>query len=424
MRLSEILNENLGTLAQLNLGPLIGLLKTEFNPGSKRNPASMTGLATSFVDYPGHRITNTSEIIDIGPLSKGMTSLRKAFKQYNPDNMFDPYPKGFVLYVRNKAIIFAIIVGDKIRKQNPEVRVAYDLRDLEEYLTSYEEADREANKDKWMHRNLKIPRSSEQTLSRTEYPTTGNWAERRAGRIEILTPIVGKFMSAGELAYLVNQAADVTKEMGEPLTAKIIMSDIKALKKIQSRQHIRYELENTGDDLKTRLIKYKNTKKPTANSIQEFIDMVMKGQAKVINFNGRPWKTTIEKDYSPKDYHQKENLFKGIPFDIHYRSATPDSFDSLYITFMYDIMTGRLVPIEAQYDREKVILDDELWLRVRVGAGAMVKQMVIPKILNYIKTENFKEAKLIIGALRGTGVDWPELDTIEKSINIELAKKK
>lgn len=418
MRFSEILNERLGTLAQLNLGPLAQLLKLDVSISGRsrgrQRPDRITSVANKFV---GDNIGSTSEIIDIGAI-KNMAAIKKAFKAHTPEQWSAASPKGFVLYLNEKAILFGIVDEDDIRKSVPEIRVAYDFRgtNIEEYLTRFEQEDKEANLGKWRYNPNITPRSSEQDIKRIEYENN----ERK----EILIPVVGKIMSVGELARLINLVTEILKKMGESLTAKIIMSDVTASNKRSSRQTIAYALQKTGDTLKTRLVKYKNTKKPTANSIQEFIHMAMTRQAKVINFNGRPFNTEVS-NYENKI--EPQSLLKGIPFRISYKSADPNVHGGVGIRFVYDITSGKLVPIEAEYgdtysERVTVVLDDPLWLKTQVGK--IEKPIIIPLLLKYVKVESFSEAKLIIDVLKRLGVDWPELDMIQKSINIEMAKKK
>ena len=68
-----VLQENLGNLAKLNIGPLINVLKQPSNGRS----GSAGPVDKKFQTY---NIGSTSEIVDVGQLKDGLKSLRKAYK--------------------------------------------------------------------------------------------------------------------------------------------------------------------------------------------------------------------------------------------------------------------------------------------------------------------------------------------------------
>jgi len=81
MRLWQLLNEDWENLAQLNLGPMMDILKQGFGYG---NEAGIGKKINSGFVWKG--ITSTSEIVDLGVIKSGLKDIRAAFRKYeSPD---------------------------------------------------------------------------------------------------------------------------------------------------------------------------------------------------------------------------------------------------------------------------------------------------------------------------------------------------
>ena len=104
------------------------------------------------------------------------------------------------------------------------------------------------------------------------------------------------------------------------------------------------DLQLFKDDLKTRLVKYKNSKLDSVESVKEFIDKAFNSKTITkINFAGRTYITNAESD--PVN---AVSVLRGSPFNITFRtdSRTGD-YNRLYVTFK--LVDGVITPIQAVY---------------------------------------------------------------------------
>ena len=115
MRTDEILNEDLGNLAQLGVGKMIDILKQPSH--TRRGSSHISGVGTKFYNSP---ISTTSEIRDVGVLKKGLSSLRKAFKDNDG-------AEAFAVYIGNRAVMFGVSDSYNLAGSSRDSKIAYDL---------------------------------------------------------------------------------------------------------------------------------------------------------------------------------------------------------------------------------------------------------------------------------------------------------
>lgn len=391
MKITDMLNEDLGNLAQLNAGPLINVLK-QTGYFSSRNRGRYSSNASEIRSkFQQHYIGSTSEIINIGVLKKGMTTLRKAFK----DN---EGARGFVAYLGGQAVMFAIVDAHDLAGSSRESLIAYDLTKWKDII------------DQMYAGQYKRPFVS--TFKQEEpsrYDDNPNRPRKYAGTV----------METSALTALITLMQEISKQTGEPLTVKLVMVDSAAVEKRNKRITAR-EIRSGTKDLRTRLALYKNSKKPTVNSVKEFIAMSLKNPGSKVQFAG----ITYHLKGTSYDKIEPNSLLKGVPFMVYYSSADPGVYDSLNITYKFDTETNQLLPIKATfrdktnsaYNQEE-ILDPRLYAIHSLQTRKLDdKDVVLPKLLTLIKNLKNDEALRIIKAMQMMGTDWPEFGAILKSI--------
>jgi hypothetical protein len=228
-------------------------------------------------------------------------------------------------------------------------------------------------------------------------------------------------MDTSNITSMFTVMQEISKQTGEPLTAKLVLGDVAAMSKRQDRINAK-AIQTGTQDLRTRLAYYKNSKKPTVGSVKEFIAMSLKNPGSKVQFAG----ITYHLKSSNYDKIDPLTLLKGMPFSVSYSSADPGVYDSLYITYKFDTETNQLLPIKASFkDRrpgsgnssQEEILDPRLYLIHKLQTRSLDdKSVVLPKILTMVKAQNNDEAERMMKAMGMMGIDWPEFAAIRKSI--------
>ena len=111
--------EDLGNLAQLDVGPLINVLKQSggHNVGSGRSIGHVEKTFHREWDMP---IGSNSPIVDIGNLKDGIKTLRKAFKTYET-------AVAFAVYIGGKAAMFGTSDSYTLAGGSRVSKLAYDF---------------------------------------------------------------------------------------------------------------------------------------------------------------------------------------------------------------------------------------------------------------------------------------------------------
>jgi hypothetical protein len=408
MRLSDlqVLNEDLGNLGKLNVGPLINVLK-QSGGSSKRHGDFINPAGTKFATGYGYDIGSTSEIIDVGPLKDGIKSLRRAYKSHDDD------ARAFAVYIGGTPVMFGTFTAYDLAGRSRSGRLAYDFSAFKEQW------DQLQPKDAWR-------RKEPETTYREKEPYWNQYSSDPKPTQP--DRYYGNMVSTEELIGLFDKIAAISKETNQPVTAKLVLSDKAAQAKRRQRYSVR-DIESGRDDLMTRLRKYKLSKKPTVNTIEEFIKYAMDNPGKTVQFAGRSYVLKV----SSYDKIDPAALLSGKPFDSVYNTADPNSYDSLRLTYMFDPREQTLKPIFAQWydksdpskvsNRQEAVLDGKSYARMKLKMDPSNKAKVIPQLLTMAKNTQWHDLELMVSALRKAGIDWPELDVIEKSLTAEKAKK-
>lgn len=392
--MSTMLYEDLGNLAQLNAGPLINVLKqTGYSSTRRRGGYSGTSAISNKFQFQQHGIGSTSEIVDIGVLKQGIKNLRKAFKDHEN-------AKGFAAYIGGTPVMFGITDSYELAGSSRESLVAYDLTKWKDII------------DQMYAGQYRKPST---TTFKQEEPS------RYGDRPDQPRKYAGTMMDTSQISSMFTIMQEISKQTGEPLTAKLVLGDTAAIEKRRRRFDAR-EIQTGAKDLRTRLAMYKNSKKPTVNSVKEFIAMSLRTPGAKVQFSG----TTYNLKSSSYDKIDPTNLLRGIPFSVSYSSADPGVYDSLNITYKFDTETNQLLPINAsftdrrggKYAHQEEILDPRLYLIHNLQTRKLDdKDVILPKLLTMIRDRKTAEAEKMIKALDQLGTDWPELAAIRKSIN-------
>lgn len=386
------IDEDLGNLSQLNAGPLINVLK-QSGYYSSRNRSRYGSSASEIRNrFQPHDIGSTSEIVDIGVLKQGMKTLRKAFK----DN---ESAKAFAVYIGGTAVMFGITNSYELAGSSRESLVAYDLTKWKDII------------DQMYAGQYRKPSAT--TARSEEAPRYADDAGRQRH-------YSGTVMDTSNITAMFTVMQEISKQTGEPLTAKLVLSDVAAMSKRRGRINAR-DIQIGTKDLRTRLAYYKNSKKPTVGSVKEFIAMSLKNPGSKVQFAG----ITYHLKSSSYDKIDPTNLLKGIPFSVSYSSADPGVYDSLSIVYKFDTETNQLLPIKASfrdksidsYKTQEEILDPKLYLVHSLQTRKLGdKDTILPKILTMVKSQRNDEAERMMKALEMLGTDWPEIAMIKKSI--------
>jgi len=255
---------------------------------------------------------------------------------------------------------------------------------------------------------------------------------------EVTKHYQGDVFTTGQLAQIVANVEAVAKAVDKPITAKAVMVDRESMEQHRSRYGTKPEPRirdayEMGQDLKVRLARYKNSKRLTVGTIEEFVKLTLNGAAKVVNFAGHPYQMAT----TSYDKIDPAALLKGTTFKASYKSNDPKDYRSVDITYMFDRETNMLSPIKAEWrpgdadsyqGSQIAVLDVRGYLKSELKISTLEKTKVIPALLSMYKSAPnetvMKRIISIITALRKAGEDWPELNAIEKSLTSSLASGK
>lgn len=419
---SAQLDENLGNLAKLNLGNLVNILKQNHDGVGKKFTSAWQG--------PG----NTSEIVDKGVLKKGIVGLRKAYRDYvapenAPRGWLSPYPVGFAVYLNNRAVAFGLFTADALAGRTRSAQFAYDLSGFEAQIDAAHEREN-ADRPRY-NQTRKMEPNSAYDREEKDYPN--GW---RNDPVISTKKFVGSSTSTDDLSTFLTRLDQIAIEVGGTITLKLVTNDYTggARKRVRNEAAVGLkEIREGGKDLRQRLLRYKNSKRPTAENIHRFMEMVITKSASVVNFGGRPWKTTPYKGYSESKISPID-LMSGKPFVMEYQSAEADNtYETIKISYRYDASTNTIKPWQAQYTDDQRVsktipMDVEYWVKDKLKVTDLEKPSVLKAMLTRIKDApgetTFSGMENIINAMRSEGIDWPEFAIIEKSIATERAKPK
>jgi hypothetical protein len=438
MLVSELLNEGiilekLGNLAKLNVGSMINILKQKFSQGSgsgrraSYDRASQTGKRFGGGDrdngywYDREGFGDTSEVIDVSlnrkiPL---IAAVRRAYKEHED-------AIAFALYVDGKAVCFGKYTAETLGGSARVGGLAYDFTIFKDQLDKQHADALADHKEKKRWGQEPQPRK----LSSHKEEEHDSWTQERRKRDgkAPLPPKVfhGEAKATGNLKEILEEIEQLAGS--RKITCKLVLSDKKGMAKRGERSKNRpvdqSDLMKGLGDLKTRLAKYKIAKKPTADTIEGFLEATLKG-IKVIQFAGQGYSTTPDVQYG-QDKINPISLLNGKPFHISYKNVEPGhSSDSVDVYYIFDKETGKLEPWKASwrqkgsYETITAALKPDTYLHQELGVKSKNKDEQKDEILKHILTK-FKaspaSAKQLIKTARAAGHDYPEFKAIEKSL--------
>lgn len=403
--------EDLGTLAQLNAGHLLDVLKQ--HPG---HSGRIGDVEKAFHREWDMAIGSNSPILDIGNLKDGIKSLRKAFKTHEA-------AVAFVVYIGGKAAMFGTTDSYTLAGSSREGRLSYDFRPWEAAVKAAH--DRE-HADKPAYRQPSMPALT--TVRDIESRNYSHPEDKWDNPQYVTKHYAGDMISTGGLSSLFTIMQHIANEIGEPLTGKIVLRDMKARETRRVRQLSRKDIIDGAKDLKTRLAIYKNSKKPSVDTIEDFIALSLKKPGSTVQFAGRTYNLTA----SSYDKIDPLGLLKGKAFTTQYKATDPGAYETLTLTYRFDAETNQLLPISAtwsdktdpdRYNTQTAVLDPAGYLKHSLGVTKLDKGYVIPKLLEKVKNQRFQEALLHAVALEKLGLDWPEIAIIKRSAQSEVDRK-
>ena len=414
---TQIIAERLGTLSQLNAGPLINVLRqTAYSGrGGKRDYGpSITPMSNTFKTSS---IGSTSPIIDAGKITS-IADLRKAYR--NASKSDDQEAQGFALYIGNDTVALGTFDQHTLAGASRVGAIAWDFAKFQD---AFDSALGQLNADKQSWNRTSLPVTSAREKQERDYSTNWDYTGDAPTKTVKYT---GAAKTTAELSTVINLAIAVAQAVNQPLMAKLILIDVEARQKRNTRSQIRYELSKTGESLKARVAKYKLSKRPTAKNIKEFVDAVMERKLSQIQFAGSAYKLTPYADAITAD-----KLFSGVPFRVRYATVTPGEYGSVYIT--YSFTNGSLTPLIASYVlRENgkqtsvdEAIDVDLYARkILKIKDPSDKSVSVKLLLTFLKDQKFKDLKMSLNVFKQLHPEWPELAVIEKSMKAELENQK
>lgn len=396
----QIINEDLGNLQKLQIGPMINVLKQHGSTSrSGRDEPYISPVGSKFAQ---REIGPNSEIIDASVIKNGIKGLRKAYKD-NPD------ARAFAIYIGSKAVMFGTFEAETLAGSSRSARLAYDFSQY---------------KDLWDQVFTSTWDRPATTTARSVEPRSYEKDDaEKQGKVAKPAIYAGNMVSTGELSKIFDVVEMISKTTSQPVTARLVMPDIQS-RETRITRYQQADINKGVEDLKTRLAKFKLAKQPTVDTIEQFIEMTMKNPGKVVQFAGR----TYYLKGSSYDKLDPTSLLSGKPFTTRYNCADPGAYDSLELTYAFDPATSMLKPVNAiWYDRtipndrasrQEAVLDGPMYLRSRFKGlkDLSDKKVIMPKLLTMVKDQRYQDAKNIIDALRKSDQDWPELAMIEKSL--------
>jgi hypothetical protein len=390
----QTLTEDLGNLAELRLGKLGGLLKQQMYRSS-RSRDFVGAVEKKFSPYS--LFGPNSEIITVPAVKRDLAKTIK--KQFASDSEII----AATVYLNNNPVIFMITDATNLRGGTRENSVAYDF-------TLYSEDFQEIMKAK-TYNYRDFPATSVRQSQEKDYSYRVSHNED----FPIVTKsYAGKLVDTHDLNRLLDTAETIAKNQNIIMSLKFVKKDRERIDIRNRRAWItRGDILVTGEELKVRLAKYKNSKRPTAETIEDFIKMSISGTADVIRFDDVAY-LVAKSSYVKID---PVLLLQGTPFSVTYRGADPGDYRSVDVKFYFDRTSNMIVPYVASWyidqRRQEEILDPAAYLKINLKISTVEKREVLKKILENLKAGRIDAVKSYIRAVKKMKVDWPEVAQIE-----------
>lgn len=390
----QALTEDLGNLAELRLGNLGGLLKQKMYR-SDRGRNVVGAVEKKFSPYSP--FGPNSEIVTVPAVKRDLAKTIK--KQFTAD----PDIIAAAVYLNNNPVIFMITDATNLRGGTRANSIAYDF-------TAYSEDFREIMKAKtYKYRDF------HDTSVRQEQEKDYSYSVSHNEDFPVVTKsYAGKLVDTYDLITLLDTAEAIAKNQNIIMSLKFVKKDKKRIDIRNRRAWItRGDILVTGEELKVRLAKYKNSKRPAAETIEDFIKMSISGTADVIRFDDVAYRVA-KSSYGIID---PVLLLQGTPFSVTYRGADPGDYRSIDVRFYFDRTSNMIVPYAASWyidqRKQEEILDPAAYLKINLKISTVEKREVLKKILENLKDGRIEAVKSYIRAVKKMNADWPEIAQIE-----------
>jgi hypothetical protein len=431
MRAEEFLLEALGNLEQLHLGPFVKMLKQQVYYGRRSNNEGPVS-GNKFVNTR-NAITSTSEIVDVPKFACTLSEIKKIYSSRKKN---EEYGKGFAVYINDAIVGFFLIDSDQIGKTSNGVGlVGYDLSMFEKELRA--KHDEEQSTKSWGKSNFNL-NDYKNSESKKTYDDTELFYQGRLMSVIAAQQTLDKIKKTAEL-------------VNGTVTAKVVFADVAAQKKRINRSKIRnmpgHETkEELLKDLNLRLQKYKLSKKPTANSIEEFIEMTISHSGKFIQFAGKSYHMVKHEGSGNSVYISPPkgsppsargtyktimplDIMNGTPFSIEYKAVKPgstsgkfdyDYSDKVEIFYIFDIDDGKLHATHAvwprpgtDYKKTVGVLNPVAYVKGKLKGKPFNEQNTLD-ILNNLKKTDLDNAINISKSILDAGYKWSEIRAFYK----------
>ena len=407
------------------MGKLGDVLKQKIS--GYRDSGIDTKFDPSFVQYNG--ISNTSPVIDLGVLKTGLKDIRAAYKKA------DPVPGvGFAVYLNQQPVMFVITDSYKLAGSSREQWMAWDLTPWQDIINAID-------KDLPYHQRLRTISTSIRTKIDYDWTSDG-------GQVEKLINLVGERCDTATISGLMNRIMEISQRESLPVTAKLVLRDQQAAAKRLNRVTTRQEIQAGIKELKDRLLAYKLSKQPTANTIHEFIEWCQKNRANIVTFAGVNYRMI------PTDSYTKPTpleIMQGKTFKIQYDAVSGSEYSGhvVYLTYRYNSSTNQMDIVSAEwtdrsdgkYRTQTAIISPAVWFKVNRAicpalaklvqeiekdparkSDVLVHREIMKTIMPLLTSKNpmeYKKALMLLDAIQLMGITFPDLESA-----LEIAQNK
>lgn len=416
MRYNELLLEDLGNLSKLKVGNLINVLKQSNNKYSFADEKRFTNK---------HIFGSTSEISEFFPLKDGLASLRKLYRSQEIE------PAAFALYLGEDPVAFGVYSAYDLAGTKRDGNLAWDLKKYNDIIDKDFQAKVDAEKSDWSKKSLQsrgpdIPASSAREKEEKNYIGYGKYSD------PIIKKSTGQIKTVEELKEVFGLIIRISKEINQPLQAKLVYPDIKAREKRSKRSDQHGVVDSLlVKKLADRLRDFRNAKRPTVDNILDFIKAVNTKATPSITFKGITYNLNAADPYGEKV--SPSALLNGTPFSLIFKSISPDHpYDELKIKYKFHKDTNTIQPLVAIYhdpsktDYHERSVEDPIdhisFMKEKLGVKELDKDSIIKSLLEKLKTKHFEVVLKLMNVLEKMDLAFPEYAAIRKSIAAEKAK--
>jgi hypothetical protein len=210
MRYNEIISEDIGNLAQLNVGSMINVLKQDWYSTKRGSEVRPDG--KKFTQQDARHVNAESEIVDGGIIGATVADLRKAYRKAEAATGREV--QAFALYIQGTAVAFGVYNLYTLGGTSREGKIAYDMTAFKDVLMKDYE-DRQAAEPNSYNRN----RISKPNLTSNSEEPARSWDTDKTPR-----KFTGKLKSTASLNDVFSQIDKLSFMVGQPVTCKLVVA--------------------------------------------------------------------------------------------------------------------------------------------------------------------------------------------------------